>query len=462
MATRVRRLALDRRRQQASITPTLRIRGGWLALFLTLLLALPLGLWALWLVQQGVLSDVNAQFVTLARVATERGRLELLGFAYPPLPLALMALWPQPYTTAILGALATGALSFLLAKDAIERERPLLLVGLAALLLSPLALTLVTDRPDEALALWLLLLAWRRFIRWTVTGITAYGFEAGLILGLAIFTTPLALPLAIIFGAALPLYREQPLGAYLTGWLILIFPSLAGLLAWTYTSWLFTGEVLWLYQPADFIRELSLTQLLALSPLYLAAGLRLLWKIDLRLLVYTVPIVLIALGRYLGAYSPAFEITLLIMFALGAISRRLVLRGKVILVIGALLQLVVLWRALPWPQQLRSDGRIEQRIGRVLSRVPRDSVLSDDATAYRLLAWSDAQPFVLPHDPLYALALSAPERFVDYLLTCPGDSSLHLRYGNTPPPGFSHDWHYQGCSLYRRSGATPLTFNTPE
>lgn len=419
------------------------------------LLALPLALVGAAVSAQGALGNVDAQFLTQALIAVERGQFERLGFAFPPLPLILLALYPTPLASSLWGAFWVGALAFMLIKDALEREQRFLIVGVAALLLSPLALNLAGGNYGERMALFLLFWAWLRYVRWSTTGLTVHGFEAGLILGVAVFVTPLAVPLALAFGAALPAFRPMTLGAYLTGWLILAFPALIGLATWAYTGWLFTGEVVWLYDSPGARAE-PLWFVLLLSPLYLAVGLRLLLHPGVRLLVYLFPLGLLLASRLLGVYSLAFEVMLLSIFALGAVSRQATRPGKALLLAGAAAQLLVAWLAFPWPSASPGDA-LGQAVGRTLATAPAGSVLSDDATAYRAVAWAGtARPFVLPIDATFELALATPAAHVPYVFVCPGDSSLHDRYGERTPEGFVLEWTWEGCRLLRERGAPPL------
>ncbi|ADI14562.1 hypothetical protein [Truepera radiovictrix] len=421
----------------------------------TLLLALPLALVGAAVTAQGALGEVDAKFVTQALVALDRGQLERLGFAFPPLPLVLLALYPTPLASSLWGAFWVGALAFLLIKDALERERRFLILGVAALFLSPVALNLAGGNYGERMALFLLFWAWLRYVRWSAAGLSVYGFEAGLILGVAVFVTPLAVPLALTFGAALPAFRPMSLGAYLTGWLILVFPALAGLMTWAYMGWLFTGELTWLYAPPGARAE-PLWLVLLFSPLYVAAGFRLLLNPSVRLLVYLFPLGLLFASRLFGVYSLAFEVMLLSIFALGALSRQATRPDRALLLAGAAAQLVVAYLAFPWPAA-PPEGALEQAVGRTLATADARAVLSDDATAYRAIAWAGtARPFLLPVDASFHLALAAPAAHVRYAFVCPGDSALYRRYGERPPEGFALEWTYNGCRFYRAFGAPPL------
>jgi hypothetical protein len=262
-------------------------------------------------------------------------------------------------------------------------------------------------------------------------------------------------PLALAFGAALPAFRPMSLGAYLTGWLILAFPSVIGLATWAYTGWLFTGEVVWLYDSPGARAE-PLWFVLLLSPLYLVAGLRLLLNPGVRLLVYLFPLGLLLASRLVGVYSLAFEVMLLSIFALGAVSRQATRPGKALLLAGAAAQLLVMWTAFAWPSA-SPEAALGQAVGRTLATAPASSVLSDDATAYRAVAWAGTvQPFVLPVDATFELALATPAAFVQYAFVCPGNSTLSDRYGERAPEGFVLEWTWEGCRFYRERAAPPL------
>lgn len=63
---------------------------------LGLLLALPVGVAALALVQEGYLSHANAAYLGKVYTALDRGKLETLGFSYPPLPCSSSFPGPLP------------------------------------------------------------------------------------------------------------------------------------------------------------------------------------------------------------------------------------------------------------------------------------------------------------------------------------------------------------------------------
>ena len=133
---------------------------------LGLLLALPVGVAALALVQEGYLSHANAAYLGKVYTALDRGKLETLGFSYPPLPLLLLLPWPSPWAPAVLGALALGLGFGLLLTEARRRSEPLLLVLFAGFLLSPAPFYLVAEDLAQTLGLVFLWWAWTFYRRW--------------------------------------------------------------------------------------------------------------------------------------------------------------------------------------------------------------------------------------------------------------------------------------------------------
>jgi len=77
-------------------------------------------------------------------------------------------------------------------------------VGLS-LLWTPIGIHLIAGDFNEAIGLFALFVGWRHYRRWWATRKTIYGLYTGLWLGLAFYTSPLGLGLALVAGAILPL-----------------------------------------------------------------------------------------------------------------------------------------------------------------------------------------------------------------------------------------------------------------
>jgi len=417
---------------------------------LGLLLALPVGVAALALVQEGYLSHANAAYLGKVYTALDRGKLETLGFSYPPLPLLLLLPWPSPWAPAVLGALALGLGFGLLLTEARRRSEPLLLVLFAGFLLSPAPFYLVAEDLAQTLGLVFLWWAWTFYRRWLDEGLSFHLFASGLVLGAAVYTTPIALPLGLFFALRLGLFRRLEPPAWAAASLVLLFPLLSTLFAWGYLSWTFTGETAFLY--AALPKETpSLGTVLLASPAYLGMGLLILLRPRASFLLYPVPLLLFLALPPLGfGYTLPLAVGLLFLFALGGLPRLAL--GPRIRAVGlglALLQAALGWALLPSPEP--PPDALERAIGQALAQAPPRSILADDRESYRLLAWAGtARPFLLPPDAGFTLALSAPSLYVDRVLVCPGAGALYRRYGEDDPPGFREVWRYKGCRLLER------------
>ncbi|BCP65844.1 MULTISPECIES: hypothetical protein [Thermus] len=417
---------------------------------LGLLLALPVGVAALALVQEGYLSHANAAYLGKVYTALDRGKLETLGFSYPPLPLLLLLPWPSPWAPAVLGALALGLGFGLLLTEARRRSEPLLLVLFAGFLLSPAPFYLVAEDLAQTLGLVFLWWAWTFYRRWLDEGLSFHLFASGLVLGAAVYTTPIALPLGLFFALGLGLFRRLEPPAWAAASLVLLFPLLSTLFAWGYLSWTFTGETAFLY--AALPKETpSLGTVLLASPAYLGMGLLILLRPRASFLLYPVPLLLFLALPPLGfGYTLPLAVGLLFLFALGGLPRLAL--GPRIRAVGlglALLQAALGWALLPSPEP--PPDALERAIGQALAQAPPRSILADDRESYRLLAWAGtARPFLLPPDAGFTLALSAPSLYVDRVLVCPGAGALYRRYGEDDPPGFREVWRYKGCRLLER------------
>ena len=417
---------------------------------LGLLLALPVGVAALALVQEGYLRHANAAYLGKVYTALDRGKLETLGFSYPPLPLLLLLPWPSPWAPAVLGALALGLGFGLLLTEARRRSEPLLLVLFAGFLLSPAPFYLVAEDLAQTLGLVFLWWAWTFYRRWLDEGLSFHLFASGLVLGAAVYTTPIALPLGLFFALGLGLFRRLEPPAWAAASLVLLFPLLSTLFAWGYLSWTFTGETAFLY--AALPKETpSLGTVLLASPAYLGMGLLILLRPRASFLLYPVPLLLFLALPPLGfGYTLPLAVGLLFLFALGGLPRLAL--GPRIRAVGlglALLQAALGWALLPSPEP--PPDALERAIGQALAQAPPRSILADDRESYRLLAWAGtARPFLLPPDAGFTLALSAPSLYVDRVLVCPGAGALYRRYGEDDPPGFREVWRYKGCRLLER------------
>ena len=455
-----------------------------------------LGLYVQWL---GFLSDSHALVLAKALLAVDRGRLEVIGFVYPPLPFLLATVWPSAWTLSLLSGVAAGATAWLLCYDLRRTELPLAArtVLLASVALVPGMLFLATQSFQEMLALHLLLVAWHYFLNFVRYGHTWSGFTAGLVLGLAFFASFYAIVFALAFALASPIYsrlredgEDRSAPADLARTMVIAFPALWSLTSWAYLTWVFTGNPLrFLSDPAAPVLippagaaiagalrsalHQTLAELLQ-QPLFLAvAGLNLLYRRRRAVAFLSVPLIL-ALIRSAGfVYGELFALGTYSLIALAGIPRRISLSWSVVLVAVALLQVVasarlgtqspgmVDWQAAVTLGRANDERKQERALAERLAQAPPRSILADDRSAYQVIAHTGtARPFLLPADSEFASALDEPREHVAYVLAAtrtaaPGDE-IGLRFAERPPDGFLLDGTWAGWSLYRRVDAPSL------
>lgn len=448
-------------------------------------LSLPYLLLGLEATRLGFLSNDHAHLIEKALLVRDRGRVEWIGFAYPPLPVLLLLPWPYPQAAVALAALSAGMLAWGVWKR-LEHLAfpPSVRVGLLiAVMVTPSSLFLATQSFSTALALLLFFSAWMQYLRFTRDGQTDAGFIAAMLIALGFFASFYAPFFAMAFALSTPLFvRPRSRTHQLAMLLVLLFPSAVAVGSWMYLSWLFTGDPLrFVYDPGSSllaafrpeeafmdlhaIAQESLRRLMS-APLYLGVGALIAYYQPSRLLSYLIPLMLTLGAWTMGWIVPrAFDQSLRFLFALAGIPIRTPRRLGWLLLILALLQVVAdgptlisgeparWWSAL-WTGPLPKDLE-EQRIAADLAGLPCASVLADDREAFRLIARAGtACPFVLPPDPIFEMAVVRPERFVSYILVAerptgwPGP--LEARYRDRPPEGFVPELAWPGWRWYRR------------
>lgn len=77
----------------------------------------------------------------------------------------------------------------------------------------------------QTLGLVFLWWAWTFYRRWLDEGLSFHLFASGLVLGAAVYTTPIALPLGLFFALGLGLFRRLEPPAWAAASLVLLFPS---------------------------------------------------------------------------------------------------------------------------------------------------------------------------------------------------------------------------------------------
>ena len=428
-------------------------RAPWgLRVTVVVLVALPLVLAAAGLAQDGWLSDTHGAFLHRVRFALERGRLELLGFEYPPLPFLLLVPWPHVAMTWLLGGLAVAGLAWLVLDECTDRRSMLPLVLLVAALWTPIGLHLVSGDFNEALGLLALFIGWRHYRRWWSTRQTIHGLYAGLWLGFAFYTSPIGLAVALIAGAVLPLvFPRLQIPPFASQLSLLVFPGAAAAATWAYLSWVFIGRVALPFSPWEPGSPDLWTILIWTIP-FLAVAAVVLSRPRATTAGILLPLILlVGAGRIGWHYSLAFAVLMLTLVAIVALPRDLDRLTRAVLGVVAVVQAVVAWRVLPLPR-LAEEDLAARAVAAALATAPPRSVLLDDRYAERLLKWSPSlEPYLLTRDTGFELAVARPVSAVQYVLATPDGEGLTLDADVHPPPGFIRTWSWEGYTLWRRA-----------
>lgn len=467
----------------------------WHHLLFSAVLALPfVGL--SWLAAEaGFLSNQHAHLIAKALQAVEQGRLELIGFTYPPLPFLLTAIWIHPLTPSLLTCLAAGATAWLLLRHLLQTSlspaAKIILLG--ALAFTPASLYIATQSLTEMATLLLFLLAWLAFLRFTRQGETLSGFISGLILGLAFYFNAYALFFSFVYALASPLFyrwqqvmqRERKWQADLTLVVVVGFPTWLAFFSWAYLNWIFTGNAwLFLTDPTaplftffssspfgtgGFFPTLAYSlQEVVRAPVYLGVAILTAIYAPKRLAAYIAPFGVIAIVRLAGwNFTEAMAIATYSVVALAAIPKRLEKGWNRLLIPLAIFHLLLnlntpyqsaelkVWERVILRQERQASDAFEIQAAAWLCGLPDHSILADDRAAYRLIARCEhAKPFLLPADGRFLLALHAPDQFVDYVLVQRTEVSfadqISQRYATAPPPGFQEMAWWENWVVYER------------
>ena len=481
-------------------------RLSWMAhLFGVLLFSLPYLLLGYFSHRLLFVSNIHAQTIMKVLLSLEQGKLELIGFAYPPLPSLVALIYPKPITLMVAASLASGALMWVLWDHLRETRlslfsRSMLLLGLGIV---PSGAFLMTQSFNESASLLLFLLSWRSFVQFTRDNKTDQGFFAGLILGLAFYFSVYALLYAVMYALLAPFFyewaddlpKEKRLPAAVTGMLVISFPTMIGFLSWTYLNWLFTGD-LWYFlndpiapiytylQSEPVYRsgwQAAFEQTyfdLVRSPIYLLVGLITIYHARRHFPIYILPVVLITTVRATGfTYPEAFALSSYLVLGLMAIPRNTSRSWEPILILGVLLHIFVGYLGMEitpeiqrWQAMIKSGTSLESdqweiSIGQRLAFAPQGSILADDHSAYRLIMHAGTtRPFLLPYDAEWELALNDPPEDIQYILVATEEAGFRDRLAERSlfgvPPGFVVEAKWPGWTIYRRNTADPLLTNS--
>jgi hypothetical protein len=434
-------------------------------------LSLPLSVLGWFAIQMGFtgsLSTLAQALITLSQGAPER-----IIQQYPPLPALVATALPSPYSLLLIGALGGGAVLRLLWEELRQTgQHPLVCLALVlSLMISPAFSFLATQSPGEIVTLLLFIIAWRNFLRFMREGTTYNGFMAGLMLGLGFYASIYSLFYALIFALATPVFlrtNRQRLPMTITAVAVVAFPTLMAFVTWGYLNWIFTGRPFGFWDNVTTPVMLHFGEALGLTlremlqlPLYPLVGLMIGVYAPKRLPVYLAPLLLIALARTIGlAYSEAFAISMYSVIALISLPRCALPLWGVGLVFVAIAQLTLpsytpeiqSWRSVLLSGEIQSPTALQQELAAKFGALPPRRILADSRTVEPFIALAGtAQPFVLPGDSTFQLALSNPKDRVDYLVIAPHDA-LASHYGDRLPDGFVPTLQLDGWTLYEREG----------
>ncbi len=446
--------------------------------------------------QVGFLSNEHAHLIEKALLIRDRGRVEWIGFAYPPLPALMLLIHPSPTTATILASLLGGLLAWSVWKRLEILPFPAWIR--AGLLLSavatPTSLFLATQRLGMICALLLFFWSWRLYLAFTRHGRTDAAFLSALLIGFSFYASFYAPAFAIAFALSTPLFTRLHGIRHTTAiLLVMLFPTTLSIGAWMYLAWLFTGAPLgFLYEPGSSLLAAlrpeeaflspapmgrEILERLISTPLYIGTGLLIARRQPRRLPAYLIPLALNLIAWNLGwAFPRELSLSLWILFALSGIPARTPRRWGLPLLLLALLQIPTglltthrgemrRWWAAVFEKQPPEMEKVEKEIALYLKSQTCGSVLTDDRHAYRIIAMAGtACPFILPPDPIFDLAVSQPARFVAYVLVPDTEDGfptpLETRYRQRPPTGFRLEITWPGWKLYRK--VSPEGLRPPE
>lgn len=429
----------------------------WVRALLALLAAAPPAVAAWLLVGQGWRSDPHGAFLQRVLFAVDRGRLELLGFEYPPLPFLLLLPSPTDGWAILLGAAGIAALAWYVVDECTDRRTLLPYLLFLAVIWTPLGLHFTAGNFNEGLGLAALFVGWRHYRRWWSTRKTIHGLYTGLWLGLAFYSSPIGLALALVAGAVLPiLFPRLQIPPFSSQMVLLVFPGAAATVTWAYLSYVFTGRVAFPFTPWERLSP-SVLEILRWTVPYLVVSAMALIRPKATTAGMLLPFLLLAAATFTGwHFSLAFAATLLMLVAIIALPADLPRSRRWMLASLGAAQAVAAWLWLPWPTPTEADRR-DRAIAQALAVAPPRSILLDDRWAEGLLKWAPSfAPYLTTRDVGFDIALALPENSVRYVLVTGDDDGLTLDADRHQPEGFVQEWSWEGYTLYRRPSAPRL------
>ena len=429
----------------------------WVRTLLALAVVLPVVIASVLLMHGGWRSDIHGAFLSRVRFAENRGQLQLLGFEYPPLPFLLLLPWPDDIWIIGLGTAALFGLAWMVLGDCTWQRSMLPLLLLLSVVWTPIGVHLIAGDFNEAIGLFALFVGWRHYRRWWATRKTIHGLYTGLWLGLAFYTSPLGLGLALVAGAILPLiFPRLQIPPFASQLVLLVFPGVAATATWAYLSWIFTHRVAFPFTPWEPTSPGFATILVWTIP-YLVVSLFAMLRLKATTAGVLLPFALLVVANRVGwHFSLAFATGLLTLVAIVALPRDLGAVGRSFVAVAAIGQAIAAWWIMPWPRVTTAD-LTAHAVADALAPAPNRSILIDDRFAPALLKWAPSlAPYLTTRDAGFDLALSDPTGKVDYMLVTADDDGLTLDADVRPPVGFVINWSWSGYTLYRRPNVAPL------
>lgn len=436
-----------------------------------ILLAIPYVLASVLILKHGYMSNTSSYLLDKAYLATETGHLSSIGFSYPPLPFLLLLIWPNPIWLSILTVASAGFLLTILLKKLVltNLSRLTILLVSSSVFFSPDMLRIGTDNFPGILGIMLLVVALTNYKRYLKEKLIHHAFKSGLLLAAAFYTTNYAIFFIPVFAFFSPILDEsKKLSGHLPTIVVLIFPTLASLCIWSYLSWIFTGNATF-YYPINYIHSVSDPHWIFLFPIYFGVAIILATKTPLRLLIYSIPLLLVAFSVLWGGSDDVYVVVLFIIFAIVNLPCNVPSWGKWVILLAAMIQWAVVipqfhhlvtyddWWKIGINGQKVNHFDVDLFVSRRLSKAPSRSILTDDRQTYRLIALAGtSKPFLLPANNLFEIASNQPSLFCAYLLITNSGHSTLSRYNKKPPAGMIMDAKFNKYILYRKLDAPPL------
>jgi hypothetical protein len=465
----------------------------------------------------GLLSTDHARLVTQALALNRDPALTTIDYGQPPLLTLLLAVWPNPVAVQYASALIGGAVAYVLWAQLRTSQIPVWLRALLVLSFcaTPSVLLVAGMHASDMLALLLLLVAWRSYIKFVHHSITWHGFIAGLLLGLAFFSSFLTLLFVIPFALGAPSYlrntkaddagatsiekhKKSRRHAILAGVIVIAFPGLCALMSWMYLAWLGTGDFFHLINTfgtagfADHARPDAWSLLrmtgedLVRQPLYVFVAFLMAQRGARQLIAHLFPLALVTVPRALGwHYDEGFVAACYIGFAVLGLAVMTAERPntparnigrflKFSLAVAAVAQLAVAVLPLTTsePQTWRttligSDNSAiqlaeeQEAFAELLKNQPQGVVLTDYSASQIISRAGTTYPFLLPASDQFVPAIWNPSHVVDHILlpntpNALDGTGLEDVRRNGVIPDFHADGSLAGWTLYTRDGLPDL------